>query len=52
MGDYAHCATVSGSPAGLFRVLADVRHLPSCLRRLTTAAPAHDHMVHVSARIR
>ena len=51
MGDYEQSTTVHVPPARLFSYLADVANLPAYLPRLTSATPAHDGRVDVTAHI-
>lgn len=51
MGDYRKSITVNVPPARLFSYLADVRHLPDYMPRLTSAKPTTGDKVEVTAHI-
>jgi uncharacterized membrane protein len=51
MGDYDDSITVEVSPSRLFGYLADVRHLPDYMPRLTSAKPEGGDRVAVTAHI-
>lgn len=51
MADYQKSTTVLVEPARLFDYLSDVENLPRYLPRLTSATPAGDGTVSVTARI-
>jgi hypothetical protein len=51
MGDYDNSITVGVSPARLFDYLADVRHLPDYMPRLTSAEPKGGDKVEVTAHL-
>lgn len=51
MGDYDNTITVDVPPARLFDYLADVRHLPDYMPRLTSAEPKGGDKVEVTAHL-
>ncbi|MET0235026.1 MAG: SRPBCC family protein [Kibdelosporangium sp.] len=51
MGDYDDTITVEVAPGRLFSYLADVRHLPDYMPRLTSAEPGSGDTVTVTAHI-
>jgi uncharacterized protein YndB with AHSA1/START domain len=51
MGDYDNTITVDVPPARLFDYLADVRHLPDYMPRLTSAEPKGGDKVAVTAHL-
>ena len=51
MGDYQHSVEVSAPARQLFDYLADVRNLPRYFTAMTSAEPAGDQAVRVTAKV-
>jgi uncharacterized membrane protein len=51
MGDYQHSVTVKAPAARLFAYLSDVRNLPRYFTAMTSAEPAGDQAVKVTANL-